>query len=444
MANIEYSIRTWSTNLVLLIILLGFHFQFSDAFTDTILQGQSISTSQTIVSAAGNFELGFFRPGNSTNYYLGIWYGKVSEQTVVWVANRDYSFKNPSVVFTVNADGNLEILEGKVSYQVTSISSNRNTTATLLDSGNLVLRNDNLSILWQSFDYPSHTFLPGMNIGFDRKAGKTWSLTSWKSLEDPTPGDFSLEVDPNGTSQFFIMRGSRNYWTSGLWNGNSHIFSLVPEMRLNYIFNYSYSSSKDHSYFTYSLYDSSIISRSLLDVSGQLKQLTWLEVNHEWNLFWTQPRRRCDGIAYCGPFGICNDYSYGFLCDCLPEFEPASSHNWNLGDVSGGCTRKVDLHCGNTTHAKGEKDQFRRVSNVRLPEGSLTFPSRSDKDCKSTCLNNCSCSAYAYNREKCTVWVGDIVNVQQLSDGESVGQYFDLKFAASELNRRGNKIREWL
>ena len=91
---------------IFLFISSGFHWQFADAFTDTILQGQSITTSQTIISAAGNFELGFFSPGNSTNYYVGIWYKKVSNQTIVWVANREYAFKNPSVVLTVSTDGN--------------------------------------------------------------------------------------------------------------------------------------------------------------------------------------------------------------------------------------------------------------------------------------------------------------------------------------------------
>ena len=283
MGSMKFSTRRWSANLVLLLISSCFHLEFADAFTDTILQGQSISTSQTIISAAGNFELGFFKPGNSTNYYVGIWYKKVPERTVVWVANREYSFKNP--VFTLSTDGNLQISDGNFFYKMTNISSNINTSATLLDSGNLVLRNNDLNILWQSFDYPSHTFLPGMKIGYDKRAGKTWSLTSWKSTEDPSPGAFSLEVDPNGTNQFFILRGSTEYWTSGVWNGDLHIFSLIPEMRLNYIFNYSYSFSKDHSYFTYSLYDSSIISRAVLDLSGQIKQLSWLESSHQWIFF---------------------------------------------------------------------------------------------------------------------------------------------------------------
>ena len=32
-----------------------------------------------------------------------------------------------------------------------------------------------------------------MNIGYDRRAGKTWSLVSWKSTEDPSPGVFIRE-----------------------------------------------------------------------------------------------------------------------------------------------------------------------------------------------------------------------------------------------------------
>ena len=79
---------------------------------------------------------------------MGTWYKKVSKQTIVWVANRGYSFTNLYVVLTIIPDGNLEIWEGKISYKVTNVSSNRNTGATLLDSGNFVLRNEKSDILW--------------------------------------------------------------------------------------------------------------------------------------------------------------------------------------------------------------------------------------------------------------------------------------------------------
>ena len=134
--------------LSILLVSSCFHLEFADAFIDTILQGQSITTSQTIVFVGGDFELGFFSLGNSTKYYVGTWYKKVSKQTIVWVANRGYSFTNLYVVLTVIPDGNLEIWEGKILYKVTNVSSNRNTGATLLDAGKFVLRNEKSDILW--------------------------------------------------------------------------------------------------------------------------------------------------------------------------------------------------------------------------------------------------------------------------------------------------------
>ncbi|GMP52764.1 hypothetical protein CsSME_00018465 [Camellia sinensis var. sinensis] len=168
---------------------------FADASTDTILPGQSITDSDTIVSA-GNIKLGFFSPGNGSstiNYYGGIWYKRISVQTVVWATNQDYPLTDSSAALSISADGNLAIVKGKFLYMLTNISSNGNTSATLLDSRNLVLRDRTFGeLLWQSFDYPSHTLLPGMKLGYSVINRKTWSLISWKSKEDPGPGVFSL------------------------------------------------------------------------------------------------------------------------------------------------------------------------------------------------------------------------------------------------------------
>ncbi|KAJ9671797.1 hypothetical protein PVL29_025487 [Vitis rotundifolia] len=273
-----------------------------------------------------------------------------------------------------------------------------------------------------------------MKLGYDKRAGKTWSLVSWKRAEDPSPGVFSLKYDPKGTGQIFILQGSTMYWASGTWDRDGQVFSLIREMRLNYMFNFSYSFSKEESYINYSIYNSSIISRLVLDVSGQIKQMAWLEASHQWHMFWFQPKTQCEVYAYCGPFGICHDHAVDRFCECLPGFEPGLPNNWNLNDTSEGCVRKADLQCGNSTHANGERDQFHRVSNVRLPDHPLTLPTSGAMQCESDCLNNCSCSAYSYHMEKCTVWGGDLLNLQQLSDDNSNGQDFYLKLAASELN----------
>ncbi|GKA59950.1 G-type lectin S-receptor-like serine/threonine-protein kinase CES101, partial [Tanacetum coccineum] len=77
----------------------------------------------------------------------------------------------------------------------------RNTSVTLLDSGNLVLH---------------ELFLDGS------VKQVLWSLSSWANDQLPTPRSFTLIVDPNGTSQLIILRRGNIHWTSGTWqNGQS-------------------------------------------------------------------------------------------------------------------------------------------------------------------------------------------------------------------------------
>lgn len=288
---------------IFLLIISAFSILFSlvvDAVSDTdsLLVGQVIIPSETLVSAGKFFELGFFLTGQSRNYYVGIWYKNISERTVVWVANRDQPFSS-SAVLTINSEGNLVIEDGRITYRVSeNVSSSHNTTATLLDSGNFILRNEKLGSLWQSFDYPSHTLLPGMKLGYNIKTGKVWSLTSWNSIDDPSVGDAELKIEPGKSNEVFLMRGSQMVWRSGVWL--DYGFSLMPEMTLDYIFNYSLYTDENETYFTYAI-KGSTISRLILDVSGDVKQSSWLEASQSWFIFWSQPKTRC---ILCGPFSI--------------------------------------------------------------------------------------------------------------------------------------------
>ncbi|GKV42583.1 hypothetical protein SLEP1_g49966 [Rubroshorea leprosula] len=42
--------------------------------------------------------------------------------------------------------------------------------------------------LWQSFDCPSNTLLPGMKLGWDLRTGLDQHLLAWKNYDDPSPG----------------------------------------------------------------------------------------------------------------------------------------------------------------------------------------------------------------------------------------------------------------
>ncbi|GMG98642.1 hypothetical protein Nepgr_000482 [Nepenthes gracilis] len=409
---------------------------------DTITSSHSLSGDQTIVSAGRIFELGFFQPGNSSNYYIGIWYKQVSEQTIVWVANRDNPISDKQYSELRILNGNLVLTNGsKTPIWSTNSSSttSKSAEAVLQDDGNLVLRDEHNSTLWQSFDHPTHTWLPGSKLGIDKKTRTVQHLTAWKNTDDPAAGLFSLELDPNGTSQYYILWNETEvYWTSGTWDAEHQIFSLVPEMRLNYIYNFSYVDNENESYFIYSVKDPSTISRFIMDVSGQIKQLTWLSDTQEWNLFWSQPRQQCEVYAYCGAFGICNQNSLPF-CNCLRDFEPTSNSDWNLNDYSRGCARETPLNCGNHT-ARKDKDCFLSYPNMRLPEQPLSVTAANSEECQSICLNNCSCTAYAYDGGGgCSIWIGDLLDMAQLSDGDVSGKTLYVRLAVSNFSSSSKK-----
>ncbi|BFG26235.1 hypothetical protein CerSpe_125090 [Prunus speciosa] len=431
---------------VVLLLFLCLHLKTHVCLAaDTIAANQSLSGDQTIVSAGKVFELGFFKPGNSSNYYIGMWYSKqlVTSETIVWVANRETSVSDRFSSVLRISDGNLVLFnESNIPIWSTNLSSTTTSgsaRAVLLDSGNLVLRtagsNANTSEpLWQSFDHPAHTWLPGAKIGFNTVTNQTLILTSWKSSEDPAPGLFTLELDPNGSNACRLLwNRSRQYWSSGAWDANSRTFSGIPEMNRNYIYNFSLvkNKNKNESYFTYSTYDPQIISRFGVHTSGQIQKLSWLENSSKSNFFWSKPGKLCEVYDLCGAFGSCNEEST-VSCNCLTGFEPKWQRDWNLQAYSGGCKRKTPLHCENATMSDGKQDQFLKMARMSLPENEQSVKVETFAGCESICLNNCSCTAYAYNSSGCSIWIGELFNLQQLTSSDNQGITLNIRLAASE------------
>ncbi|XP_072951019.1 G-type lectin S-receptor-like serine/threonine-protein kinase At2g19130 [Typha angustifolia] len=252
---------------------------------------------------------------------------------------------------------------------------------------------------------------------------------SWKNSEDPAPGIFSLELDPNGTSQYFIeWNKTRVYWTTGIWNGQ--IFSSVPEMTAHYNYDFQFVNNSEESYFMFSAKDDSITSRLIMDISGQIKFLTWIETSKQWTLYWSEPNAQCEVYALCGPFGSCNENALPY-CNCFKGFSERDASGWALSDHSGGCVRNSPLRC-NIKHSgmKTGKDKFYTMDSVRLPDNSQSSDARTAEDCELACLSNCSCTAYSY-ASGCSLWYGDLLNLQDQYNGTGGGT-LNLRLAASE------------
>ncbi|XP_047335934.1 G-type lectin S-receptor-like serine/threonine-protein kinase At2g19130 [Impatiens glandulifera] len=403
------------------------------AAANTISANQTLSGDQTIVSAGGIFALGFFRPGKDSNKnYIGIWYNNLpgGTENVVWVANRDNPISDRFSSQLRILNNNLALLnESQTPIWSTNISSSSSSSpieATLGDDGNLVLKDVSNSTIWQSFDYPAHTWLPGAKLSYNKRTQTRQIVISWKNSEDPSTGLFSFELD--GINNQFLMRRneSEQYWTSGPWNGQ--YFSLVPEMKLGFLFNFSYVSNENESYF---LFNATTISRAYMDVTGQLRVVSWVD-GVRWNLIMNQPTSQCEVYAICGGNGACNQITQNF-CNCLEGFHPKSQDDWDLNEFSGGCVRKFDLKCGNINNNNKRQDGFKLFTNMRLPGNSKSVPDKRDiKTCASSCLNDCSCSAYSYDNNLCLVWNAELWNLKQLAPNEGNGNSIYIRLSADE------------
>ncbi|XP_016648821.1 PREDICTED: G-type lectin S-receptor-like serine/threonine-protein kinase At4g27290 isoform X2 [Prunus mume] len=144
----------------------------------------------------------------------------------------------------------------------------------------------------------------------------------------------------------------------------------------------------------------------------------------------------CDNYGRCGPYGMC-DISNSEVCSCLKGFQPKDPGNWNYADNSGGCERITPFVCQNG-------DGFKKYGGVKLPDTTHSWvnQSMSLKECRASCLNNCSCTAYAISNVKgvssCTKWFGDLISLRKLLDE---GQDLYVRMPASESDRpRKTKI----
>ncbi|KAI4321903.1 hypothetical protein MLD38_035230 [Melastoma candidum] len=139
--------------------------------------------------------------------------------------NRNVPVNGSNIILEFDGGGNLVILDRSGSVVWSSNSSGRlsDPVARILDTGNLVLGEsssiDTGVYSWQSFDYPSDTLLAGMTLGWDLRRGFERHLTSWKSADDPAPGEYACMYKVDGLLQGKIVKGSVVKFRTGQWNG---------------------------------------------------------------------------------------------------------------------------------------------------------------------------------------------------------------------------------
>ncbi|CAL5397125.1 unnamed protein product [Camellia sinensis] len=393
-----------------------------------LTQSQQIFVGQTLISSGQIFELGFFIPSNSSEQYVGIWHKNIPihDQKVVQVANRENPLKVKATDFassslTIGKDGNLRLLDGmNNTVWLTNVSVHSNhSIAVLSDKGNLTLK-DSVSglTLWESFNDPCDTFLPGMMLGMNTKTGEKRMLSSWLTEDDPLPGKFVCLFSLDTPPQVFIWNSSKPYWRSGPWDGLKFIGVLNMPHSYDSGFNLVRDNQQGSVYITWHIENTSDVHFIFLTPDGTLQAMYGNEQGKNPYVTWIAPLHRCDIYGVCGPFAVCNN-NKSPNCECLKGFVPSSTEEWWKGNWASGCVRKTELVCEKNTSSlassgKAQNDGFWKLSSMKLPDHYEHLRINDSSGCQQWCLSNCSCVAYAYvTGIDCMFWSGGLMDIQQ-------------------------------
>ncbi|XP_030929334.1 receptor-like serine/threonine-protein kinase SD1-8 [Quercus lobata] len=318
----------------------------------------------------------------------------------------------------INSSGSLVLLgqNSTFAWSANQTKEARNPIVQLLDSGNLVLREENEKdtekYLWQSFDYPSDTWLAGMKLGWDLRIGLDRRLTAWKSPDDPSPGELSWGIKLHNYPELVMMKGSQKYFRSGPWNG--HFFSGMPELQDTQLYKFMFVSNNDEVYFKFDMIQK-VTTRAVLNQS-QYERYMWVKEQNEWSMFLNLPKDKCDTYKLCGPYGNCI-MGESPVCQCVEGFKPKSLQTWNPEEWYKGCERSTQLSCQDK-----EKIRFVKLAGLKMPDTTHSWLNESVnlEECRVKCLNDCNCMAYSNSDTKnggrgCAMWFGDLIDIRQMA-----------------------------
>ncbi|XP_021802489.1 G-type lectin S-receptor-like serine/threonine-protein kinase CES101, partial [Prunus avium] len=370
---------------------------------DTLKPGDTLNSSDTLVSAMGSFTLSFTAlDQNKPNYSYLVLEGteSVGYSFLVWIANGNTPIMYPTGALTLDRNGTLKITQ-KGRDPIELFSAPRTTTinsttsvvvATLLDTGNFILQElssvdgSTKQVLWQSFDYLASIFLPGMKLGVNYRNDHTWLLTS---------GAFTFEWDPKG-HQFQIKQRGVLYWSSGAFrDGTFEFLSPYYGPKNESVCNFSIVSNENENYFTYN----TTVNYSnlwMLDSKGYLRQTLSDSAAESVQ---SKPTGGCDG----------NNTDGG--CQKMPQ--PTCRH---LGDRF---EKKVGFFSPVIESSEPTID-----SNTSL----------GISDCQAACWENCDCLGFYFNFDNetgCRFWTGKS-EFNEDTTGNTTTNYFVLTKSSRE------------
>ncbi|MCD7461674.1 hypothetical protein HAX54_046798 [Datura stramonium] len=330
--------------------------------------GDELNHSQVLDSEGGKFKLGFFPIPQTGNYYLGIWYAGDPQGKKLWIANPNTPILNNSGLLTIDTIGTLKITSGgKTVVNIAPPLLTGSLIARLQDSGNFVLQDETRNTtLWQSFDHPTDSLLPGMKLGYNLTTMQNWTLTSWLSITIPASGAFTLSLESiQDAVQLIIRRRGEVYWTSGTWRNQGFPFlTALNDSSNRYRYNLNLVSGKDGVFLQFDAPEGSFPS---------------LELSSNGAILGGGEDRRV--------YALYNEFCYGY-------------------ENEDGCFTSQLPQC------RKDGDKFEKKSGDFIDRSNTNFYDNSSiglGDCMQKCWEHCSCVGFTTtsNGTGCIIWNGN-------------------------------------
>ncbi|XP_073110765.1 G-type lectin S-receptor-like serine/threonine-protein kinase LECRK1 [Elaeis guineensis] len=398
-----------SESHILCLLLFLFPLSITAQTKGRITLGSSLSTLEentSWASPSGEFAFGFRRIADTNLYLLATWFDKIPNKTITWYptpSNTDPTVQTGSEV-KLTSDGQL-VLSDQNGQEIWSAETSNVSYAAMLDTGNFVLASNGSSYLWQSFDHPSHTLLPGQVLDPSN------SLFSHQSDSNYSIGKFQLQMLNGNVVLNPIALPTKNsydaYWTSTntQGSGSSLSFDLSGYVYIEMWNGSSVNLTSGDTSTTKEFYQ-----RVTLDPDGVLRKYiyprngTTGSWKPSWSTSWWVPEDICNSALVQIGSGICGFNSYCILedgrptCGCPPMYSYLDPNN-----TRNGCKPDfIAQSCDTDASEAGVTYVIQDLLGANWPTSDYErLTPMNEGDCRRACLEDCFCAVAIFGSAGC-------------------------------------------
>lgn len=363
---------------------------------DSIELGSSIvaGTNASWQSPSKDFAFGFY-PLVSGRYLVGIWFDKIPQKTLVWSANRD----DPAQIgSTINLTLSGQFVLQHANKALFAIYSGTNATSAMMqDNGNFILRNSLSSIIWESFDSPTDTILPGQTLDM-----RQMLYSNANGTKDYSTGQYKLEIQTDGNIVMSAFRfGGFGYWDTSTDHNTGVALVFDNTTALLYAVSGTHNI---HNMTTATQVPNPIENyyhRATINDLGNFQQLIYhKESGDKWSVIWEAITQPCTVNAICGVYSFCTSPDDRTInCDCLPGYT-----HLDPNVPSKGCYPSVvlDFCAANSTSSDFTVEEIHDadIPNSIFVDLQSTNSSNLDS-CRKELIDDCFCMAAVLSESVC-------------------------------------------